>query len=46
MAESIPLPVQKILARKTAEKTISAAQVSDFVFQCLTFNVSKYFIAK
>lgn len=30
--KSITLPAQKILARKTAEKTTSAAQVSDFVF--------------
>lgn len=30
--KSITLPAQKILARKTAEKTMSAAQVSDFVF--------------
>lgn len=32
---------------KPAEKTISAAQTSfTFYFQCLTFNVAKYLIAK
>lgn len=44
----IILPVQKILERKKpAEKTVSAAQTSfTFYFQCLTFNVTKYLIAK